>query len=336
MAFGVVLYHSGSLFGYTAINGLVAVHIFFIISGFYMALIIKNKYAKAKRPYYTFITNRFLRIYPTYLVVLALMIFVQYAQFNNLNFISILTGIFSTLNHYLSLRKPLGIIEDFSLLIRNDYLNINMFRYDPLTIVPAWSLVLELFFYLTAPFLLFVKKRYLFFLAIISLSMHVFIDHYFNFQSFFIPSNFFFFLMGIFSYYLYEKIKQRKIKIKYSFALSLLFLITIFLWNYIPAVSFRLIVIKEWLMYLLTPFAIPLLFESFNFFPLNNFMANLSYAIYISHMLSINFLQNSIHYKITEKFFSFWAVLVTLIISITLVYLIEKPIDRLRQKRVKE
>ena len=85
LSLSVVLYHAGSLFGYTGMNGLVAVHIFFIISGFYMALIIKNKYSKAKRPYYTFITNRFLRIYPIYWVVLVLMIVVEYARFSNLN-----------------------------------------------------------------------------------------------------------------------------------------------------------------------------------------------------------------------------------------------------------
>lgn len=334
LSLSVILYHAGPLFGYIGMNGLVAVHIFFIISGFYMALIIKNKYTKSKKPYYTFITNRFLRIYPIYWVILILTIYVQFSQLADFN-------IFSTLSHYVDLRKPFGVIEDFTLLIRRDYLSIDMFRYDSLTVGPAWTLVLEFIFYLAAPFLLLIKRRYLFSLTLVSLLIYYLITHYHflkgdhYIQTFFIPANFFFFMTGIFSYYIYEEIKKRKIKIKYSFILCLLFLITVILWNYIPDISLRWALIKEWLLYLVTPFILPLLFESFNLFPLNNFMADLSYPTYITHMLSINFLQISLNYKITEKLFSSWTVIITLLISIILVYAIEKPIDKLRQKRIK-
>ena len=164
-----------------------------------------------------------------------------------------------------------------------------MFRYDVLTVGPAWTLVLEFLFYLTAPFLLFIKKRYLFSLGIISLSIYYVITHYHflkgdhYIQTFFIPANFFFFIMGIFSYYLFVMLKKRKIKIKYSFTISMFFLLAVFLWNYIPAFTFRWMLIKEWAMYLLTPFIIPLLFESFILFPLNNFSADLSF-----HCLSLS------------------------------------------------
>jgi peptidoglycan/LPS O-acetylase OafA/YrhL len=52
-------------------------------------------------------------------------------------------------------------------------------------------------------------------------------------------------------------------------------------------------------------------------------------------MLSISFLQITLNYRMTEKYFSFWVVLITLAISIALVYLVEKPLNKLRQNRAK-
>ena len=52
-------------------GGVVAVQAFYIISGFYMALILNTKYVGAGA-YRVFIGNRFLRIYPVYWVVLIL------------------------------------------------------------------------------------------------------------------------------------------------------------------------------------------------------------------------------------------------------------------------
>jgi peptidoglycan/LPS O-acetylase OafA/YrhL len=49
--------------------GLVAVQVFFIISGFYMSLILKEKY---KTNTILFYTNRLFRPFPTYLLVLVL------------------------------------------------------------------------------------------------------------------------------------------------------------------------------------------------------------------------------------------------------------------------
>ena len=55
-------------------NGSDSVQLFFIISGFYMFMILKNKYSKIKNAYFYFISNRFLRIYPIYYIVLIITI----------------------------------------------------------------------------------------------------------------------------------------------------------------------------------------------------------------------------------------------------------------------
>lgn len=341
LALGVVLFHSGSLFGYVGIDGFVAVHIFFIISGFYMTLIIKNKYSKTEKPFYTFLSNRLLRIYPIYWLVLLLTILLLYTQIKNLSIISLFSGIFNIIPNYINARKPMGIIEDITLLIRSDYLKIGIFKDNMLLVSPAWTLVHEMVFYICAPFLVFLRKRYLLVLTILSILIHLFTSHYYfllgdtQTASLFIPSNFFFFIFGIFSYNLYEWLKINKIKPKYSLFLSILFLLAVFGWNYVPETKFGWVIIKEWSFYILTPFFLPIIFQSFNKIPLNNFLADLSYPVYISHMLVIQFLQISLSYKFTSALFSFWTLSITLIFSLSMVYLLEKPIDKFRQSRIK-
>ncbi|MCX6311853.1 MAG: acyltransferase, partial [Bacteroidetes bacterium] len=68
LALSVVVFHSYFIFGERLIGGLVAVQAFYLISGFYMAMILNEKYKAGKGSYKLFITNRFLRIYPAYWV----------------------------------------------------------------------------------------------------------------------------------------------------------------------------------------------------------------------------------------------------------------------------
>ena len=69
LALAVVLEHSSQIFGYTLVGGRLAVQAFYIISGFYMSLILNEKYV-GRGSYKLFITNRFLRLYPIYWAVL--------------------------------------------------------------------------------------------------------------------------------------------------------------------------------------------------------------------------------------------------------------------------
>jgi peptidoglycan/LPS O-acetylase OafA/YrhL len=62
----VVIVHDGTFGPFKLITGAEAVALFFVISGFYMALILNKKYHNA----FLFYSNRFLRLYPTYALVL--------------------------------------------------------------------------------------------------------------------------------------------------------------------------------------------------------------------------------------------------------------------------
>src|ERR1035437_2129809 len=71
LAISVVIDHSNPLFGFSFIGGQLAVEVFFIISGFYMALILCEKYNKASDRK-IFIGNRLLKIFPIYWVIFIL------------------------------------------------------------------------------------------------------------------------------------------------------------------------------------------------------------------------------------------------------------------------
>ena len=70
LAISVVLSHSSSIFRVSFVGGPLAVQAFFIISGFYMSLILNEKYIGVNNSYKLFISNRFLRLYPMYWVIL--------------------------------------------------------------------------------------------------------------------------------------------------------------------------------------------------------------------------------------------------------------------------
>ena len=70
LALAVVAAHYGPVFGTKLVGGEVAVKSFFMISGFYMSLVLNEKYVKEKSSYALFISNRFLRLYPIYWVIL--------------------------------------------------------------------------------------------------------------------------------------------------------------------------------------------------------------------------------------------------------------------------
>src|SRR5574340_1067478 len=71
LALTVIIAHSEPLYGFVFIEKVMAVQSFYIISGFYMAFILNEKYV-GPGSYRIFITNRILRLYPAYWCILGL------------------------------------------------------------------------------------------------------------------------------------------------------------------------------------------------------------------------------------------------------------------------
>ena len=70
LAISVVIAHGGSIFGINLLGGQTSVQLFYIFSGFYMSLILNQKYIAKNSSFKLFITNRLLRLFPIYWFVL--------------------------------------------------------------------------------------------------------------------------------------------------------------------------------------------------------------------------------------------------------------------------
>src|SRR3954467_14245222 len=74
LAASVIAAHSSPILGIPMAGGLLSVQLFFMISGYYMALILETKYLTKPDGYRLFLSNRFLRIFPSYFLILFLSI----------------------------------------------------------------------------------------------------------------------------------------------------------------------------------------------------------------------------------------------------------------------
>jgi peptidoglycan/LPS O-acetylase OafA/YrhL len=83
---------------------------------------------------------------------------------------------------------------------------------------------------------------------------------------------------------------------------------------------------------------LPFLFIFFKTNKLDRYIGELSYPIYVSHLLVISFLQNLRFFlpkvNIPDGYFGIFASFLTIFFSILLLELVSKPIEKFRQKRV--
>jgi peptidoglycan/LPS O-acetylase OafA/YrhL len=327
-ALSVLIYHvNAPLFGFDFFNSSLAVTGFFVISGFYMALILQEKYIQ-KHSYQLFITNRLLRIYPTYWLILFATIIVNIVLVSYTNTQFIYTNI-------------MDFIRDVTLLVRTDYFEINPNKFQTLTIGPAWTLVLELLFYFIAPFIVKSTKKIVFFM-ILSVAIRYTIYHFAALHNIqpsvrFFPVELVFFLLGALSYKIYAVIKTYKWNKTLLFSLTSLFLIFTLLYNYLPfdVTIGRWANMKENIYLLVLFLIIPFGFLFTKKSKIDKFFGDLSYPFYLSHVLVIyataQFFQN-----MNRDIYLLFAIGSTLLLSVLIVKFFEHPIDVWRQQRLKK
>jgi peptidoglycan/LPS O-acetylase OafA/YrhL len=347
LALFVVFYHCGSFFGIETMPGNVAVELFFIISGFYMALILNEKYIGAKGGYSLFISNRFIRLYPTYFVVLLLSIctafiyafassFTNYGQLNffitnwdNLNFFSKCYLLFVNVSvvgqdlvMFLGLEPTTG-----SLFFTKNYALMNVQVHQFLFVPQAWSIGIEILFYLIAPFFLKRSTLILLMIAITSFAIKAYLPKIglsndpWTYR--FFPAELLFFCLGALAYKGYkvlEKITFSKYIGIFVFVTTLIVLLT---YNYLH------FYIKQYLIFIGFTMALPFIFILTKRSKLDREVGELSYPVYISHVFFKNIFIN--YFSIT------WIGAVCGASSIVFSYfinnLLSKRIEVYRQKR---
>jgi peptidoglycan/LPS O-acetylase OafA/YrhL len=343
LALAVVFAHAGQIPFLGFMGSEMAVRCFFIISGFYMALILTEKYQK----YYPFISNRFLKIFPLYFIILILTISLSiighfflnkdvqlgfyFANWNNKNLffvllILILSNIFLFGQDIVSF---IGVnMRTGSLFLTTNY-NATIGSLG-LIIPQAWTLSLEMMFYLLAPFIVRQKNKVILFLTILS---GLFVIYYglgtsgaWTFR--FFPAQFVFFMFGIISYRIYKNLININVN-KYFLTLAqvIIFLYVIF-YSYVPLGH----LLQKGLFFLLLIIGLPLLFILSKKSKFDRYVGDLAYPIFLSHFFVTEILALTI--KMPKEFIGATVAIISILISILLYNLIIKPIDSFRRQRV--
>jgi peptidoglycan/LPS O-acetylase OafA/YrhL len=231
LALSVLVGHSRHhLLGLALVNREIALQTFFVISGFYMALILNEKYIESGR-YWTFLQQRFLRLYPTYFIILLLILLVDgTVYFATGTFWGSLRG----WNTFGNLASPqvlafmvaenlIVLGQDLVMLLQLDATTGSLSFHAPvpatgacafLLNVPAWSLAAEFSFYLVAPFLVCrsARTQVAIVLACFVLRAVMFwaipFDNY-HWVYFTFPPNLLFFMTGSLGYILYTNYGHR-------------------------------------------------------------------------------------------------------------------------------
>lgn len=353
LALSVVISHTSPVFGQTLIGGQLAVQSFYMVSGFYMALILNEKYIKNAGSYKLFISNRFLRLFPIYWAVAIIVILFSIAAgrytngqnhaylqayYDHGQSLSLTTWIFFIASNLIIFFQDwflfLGLGNNGNLFFTSNFATTNPKVFTFQIIPPAWTIGLELMFYLVAPFIARKSVKIVGLVLLCSLGLRgllyygLKLDHSPWIYCFF-PTELFWFLIGILGYRIYVRYKSHDNRVLVRNVGAVLFLLVIaatFAYQYFPST-------KAGILYLvLIATAIPFVFIYTKSKKADRYIGELSYPIYISHLVCST---STEIFPIPTPFGKGLTVcIMTVLISILLNELIIKPIERYRQRRV--
>jgi peptidoglycan/LPS O-acetylase OafA/YrhL len=336
LAVAVLLSHL-PMASYKVLTGGLAVQSFFIISGFYMALVLDGKY----RDVGLFYSNRLLRLFPTYLAMLALGIVAIYIGANPMTSPELVTTIMENpasaallaIENLVLVGQDLLFwftIDSNGALIFDAHAELDentVVGWQGLAVPQAWSLSTELMFYAVAPFLARRSWRWIVALAACSIALrltgHLLDVDYLLWQGRFFPTMLFMFLLGMLAYRALP-LAARLPKAIGWIALGVL-LTYCALFSFLPMESLT----SRWVTYAVVTLTVPWIFSAFKDSALDRWIGDLSYPVYLSQLLVVGaVLVYEPPFPILISFVGTFA------ISIVILVLIEHPIERWRQARL--
>lgn len=353
----IVVFAHSDFFGITFMWWSGAVQLFFIISWFYMTLILREKYI-GKESYKVFIQNRFLRIYPIFLSTLFLTIC-----------ISILSGIslwnWWSFNSYISNLESLSLgsllilfwtnilifgqdiimflwlnTESASLFFTSDFSKTSPQMHNFLFIPQAWSISIELMFYIIAPLLVRRKVHIILLFIFCSLWLRLYIYYSLWWMNDpwtyrFFPTELALFLFWTLAYEVYNYVKKNSLYIPYTRYIVTIFFLFILASELIKYIWFSHTSLN-WLIYFFAIIWIPFLFIKTKNSSFDRKLWDLSFPIYMVHILVINIISKIPYPSLLHKFDAIFVIWVSIALSILLIKYIDTPINNIRQKRAQQ
>ncbi|HZG00564.1 MAG TPA: acyltransferase [Chitinophagales bacterium] len=348
----VLASHSGQILFFQFPVGSTAVRIFFMISGFYMALILDKKYLRLTNGYRLFITNRFLRLYPIYWIVLLLTLAVCAAAYFGFRQPYLLKA-FATERDHPSLWGWGVIVFSNLFIFLQAALNFVSFQdgnsfvigkegavpgWHFLLVPQAWSIGLELSFYAVSPF--FVKRSWQFVAGFaigcygLMYVLHLVegqVGYFGPWGQRFFPAGLIYFLAGVVAYKLYERHFKKYYTKPFASALLVVWIGVTSFYVYMPDPEGT-----GYLFYCFLSFVtIPFVFALSNKWKWDRFIGELSYPAYLSHYVCIGMVAFVLkRFPDSSPWLGELSLLVTMAVSLAMLRFISIPIDRIREERV--
>lgn len=330
-----------------------------MISGFYMTLILTSKYhvnmSGGGSGYWLFISNRFLRIYPSYLVMLVVSVLFYGAASLKLHapadrlayWVEAWHG-----GHY----RALGVImvSQFSIFGLDatplfDFSPSSGFGWTGMmgaaairawrfNFLPhAWSISVELFFYLAAPLICVARRWVQIGLVVAGFAACLVATRLLPqplagqavYQ--FFPFQIGYLVLGVLSFHLLHPLFEKgRIHVGWSVCVLPPFVATILFYGWMPM----------WMAYVgcigFGFFAVPLLFNLCRRVKVDRYIGDLSYPMYLSHIPCkwVILATMGVAKKDTATVPGWELTLLAAVASVVLLWLVDYPVDRWRQARV--
>lgn len=347
LAISVLITHSAPIFGLRFLNGDSAITCFYVISGFLMTLVLSEKYTSAR----TFYVNRVLRIYPPYFfaALFSLCIYIVFTNskhdpvkvffeaFDKESYLFIVWSVVSNLTligidltRYIQLNTA-----DFSIKFPSFLYGGGGGGHNLLLVPQAWTLAIELQFYLLVPFLVRWRTRSLCVLAAVFFIGRIFIFYMLRRHGVPIddaalfPLQIHYFLFGMIGYRAYKGFSalplKQALKVRLAGCVYVLAIAMVLLGLKFLGGKERIVYD---IFYVLFAASVP-----FQFFLTKNWKSDsrigeFSYPIYLFHYgVMIGFLNYELDPWRGEAVLA-----VTLALSALYIYVLDRPVQKLRRK----
>jgi peptidoglycan/LPS O-acetylase OafA/YrhL len=350
LALVVVIAHSGALFGFAPLSGVLAVQTFFMISGFYMAMILNEKY-RGPGSYRLFITNRFLRIYPTYWAILLFAVVVNIILYLVIGVGPLeapqktgITGLalLSFSNLFIFGQDAVmyfGTLPKGPIFFTSNIHNLTPQLWTFLFIPPAWSLSLELMFYVIAPLILRRPTKVLIALIVLSTGLRAFLFfkiHLTNdpWTNRFFPTEIAFFLAGAIAYRIYLRVQAAHFLETWWPTITAIFFACLIAYQFLPSDALFGLPLKQGAYYLIAWAAIPFIFVFSKTSKLDRFIGELSFPVYLIHYPMLKLLLIALHHWRVDALLAPVEIAATLVAALAVTKLLTTPLETIRQRRI--
>lgn len=298
----------------------------------------------------TFYANRALRLYPAYLFVLICAILASLLFGASAHYMTVgeLFARYRAMDlsaaTFLVLTNLTVIGQDWAMFLHIDrgalawtptFYNEAEPAYRMLVVPQAWSIGTEISFYLFAPLLTRLRSSLLVVLIALSFAARValyskgipFYGDPWNYRYF--PLELPLFLVGGLMYRASKRMEWTDPRIAY--ALVTVLLVYVLFYSLLPDIRYRWFIIKYDLFLILLAVSLPFLHTGLRYGGLNKVLGEMSYPIYLNHLLVYNLLTlPGTHWG--PAGFMTAGIIASIALALLMTWVIEEPIDRIRQR----